>query len=972
MSGSRYNHRRRSGSLTRSPNRDTGGADIQALTQEPPNVSSSVFLLDKDPSILPLPVSSMHSSGEGLGSGLNSEGSMLFPASLGQDWMSSDNHHSANTWPVSSVTACDQCSIAGQNCQQPTLDTGQQSCSSCIVQGYHCSLAHLNTTGFTDDLVLRNDFEEFVAASYGSISSSNSASQASDSAPPVKIIAKPPPKIGTRFSRDSTKFLNRWLHNHENYPYPSREDIKTLQLQTGLNKTQIQNWLANTRRRQKKQGGSTGQSRYVYPRSTSDPLDAPLRPGTPAIRSDNNFRDMNPLQRWVESPPDREPATVKDIARAVASSPPRPSDTNDEGQPEDSLAPSVNDSSASSRGTSSGSSFGSAHSHSSGSSLGGLAPFARKRRRSKRARVKAKTASLAPIRQQLYQCTFCTETFLTKHDWQRHEKSLHIPLERWECSPNGPYERNPATGKTHCGFCGELDPSDSHIESHQPNSCQERAFNRKDYLRQHLRLVHKSALIQWVADIWKTPTPEVRSRCGFCGENLNTWDERVEHLAEHFKLGLTMAEWTGDWGFDDAIVHTLENSIPPYLIHNERTSPYPFEASNQSPESPRSAYELLTLELSYFVGNYQFQHGKPPDNATMVVEACRIIFASEILSVDEEPGSYPSWLRDLIMSDHNLAFQARVMPIRTPSEGRLRTLQLRGKRNLFEDCPLESQLRSFVSNLCDSGFTGITDIELRDEACHIMKRVEDSLAADSGSVFKWLLGQIHTRATWLGDFRKRAGLTDSHHVGMSTSHDMATLSGDLFPFELASPEPISEASHGFQLMHNQSEAAFNLQRTGRSYPSTFTSLGPSSVVSPRHLSVVNPPDTDFEFQSNLTGADGSSHQLVNMNMNPAEPESYERPEWLQNGNYILNDPNFHRWLGLELQRWVSIISSPQHPNPRIPSDQEIQDQARWLLYNDDDSWNQTAADNPEWLMRFKRDAGIDQMETSSIKGSEQN
>lgn len=325
MSGSRYNHRRRSGSLTGSPNRDTGGADIQALTQEPPNVSSSVFLLDKDPSILPLPVSSMHSSGEGLGPGLNPEGSMPFPASLGQDWMSSDNHHSANTWPISSVTACDQCSIAGQNCQQPTLDTGQQSCSSCIVQGYHCSLAHLNTTGFTDDLVLRNDFEEFVAASYGSISSSNSASQASDSAPPVKIIAKPPPKIGTRFSRDSTKFLNRWLYNHENYPYPSREDIKTLQLQTGLNKTQIQNWLANTRRRQKKQGGSTGQSRYVYPRSTSDPLDAPLRPGTPAIRSDNNLRDMNPLQRWVESPPDREPATVKDIARAVASSPPRPS-----------------------------------------------------------------------------------------------------------------------------------------------------------------------------------------------------------------------------------------------------------------------------------------------------------------------------------------------------------------------------------------------------------------------------------------------------------------------------------------------------------------------------------------------------------------------------------------------------------------------------------------------------------------------
>uniref|UniRef100_A0A8H7NGY5 Homeobox domain-containing protein n=1 Tax=Bionectria ochroleuca TaxID=29856 RepID=A0A8H7NGY5_BIOOC len=637
MSGSRYNHRGRSGSLSRSPNRDAGEADIQALTQEPPDVSPPVFLLDNDPSLFPLSASRMHSSSEGTGPGLISEDSIPFPASLGQDWMSGDNEQFVNNNPLQALAS------------SPVLP------------------ASFTATTFIKECQPSIRFRT----------------------PAAKIIAKPPPKIGTRFSRDSTKFLNRWLSNHENHPYPSREDIKILQLQTGLNKTQIQNWLANTRRRQKKKGGSTSQSRYVYPRSTSDPLDAPLRPGTPAIRNDNNFRDMNPLQRWVESPPDREPATVKDIARAVASSPPRPSDTNDEGQLEDSLAPSVNDSSASSRGTSSGSSLGSAHSHSSGSSFGGLAPFARKRRRSKRARVKAKADSLAPIRQQLYQCTFCTETFLTKHDWQRHEKSLHIPLERWECSPNGPRERNPTTGKTHCGFCGELDPSDSHIESHQPGSCQERAFNRKDYLRQHLQLVHKSALIRWVADIWKTPTPEVRSRCGFCGENLNTWDERVEHLAEHFKLGLTMAEWTGDWGFDDVIVHTLENSIPPYLIHNERTSPYPFEASNQSPESPRSAYELLTVELSYFVGNYQFQHRKPPDNATMVVEACRIIFASEILSVDEEPGSYPSWLRDLIMSDHNLAFQARVMPIRTPSEGRLRTLQLRGKRNLFEDCPLD-------------------------------------------------------------------------------------------------------------------------------------------------------------------------------------------------------------------------------------------------------------------------------------------
>jgi hypothetical protein len=42
----------------------------------------------------------------------------------------------------------------------------------------------------------------------------------------------------------------------------------------------------------------------------------------------------------------------------------------------------------------------------------------------------------------------------------------------------------------------------------------------------------------------------------------------------------------------------------------------------------------------------------------------------------------------------------------------------------------------------------------------------------------------------------------------------------------------------------------------------------------------------------------------------------------------------------------------------VPTDAEIQHQARWTVYDDDDPWNQTAADNAEWLIRFKRDVGL--------------
>jgi hypothetical protein len=50
--------------------------------------------------------------------------------------------------------------------------------------------------------------------------------------------------------------------------------------------------------------------------------------------------------------------------------------------------------------------------------------------------------------------------------------------------------------------------------------------------------------------------------------------------------------------------------------------------------------------------------------------------------------------------------------------------------------------------------------------------------------------------------------------------------------------------------------------------------------------------------------------------------------------------------------------SPNNPNQHTPTDAEIQNRARWEIYDDDDPWNQTAADNAEWLIRFKRDVGL--------------
>jgi hypothetical protein len=48
-------------------------------------------------------------------------------------------------------------------------------------------------------------------------------------------------------------------------------------------------------------------------------IDIPERPDTPAIQTGLQHNTMAPLERWVESPPESEPATVTDIVNAVQS-----------------------------------------------------------------------------------------------------------------------------------------------------------------------------------------------------------------------------------------------------------------------------------------------------------------------------------------------------------------------------------------------------------------------------------------------------------------------------------------------------------------------------------------------------------------------------------------------------------------------------------------------------------------------------
>lgn len=508
---------------------------------------------------------------------------------------------------------CTHCALGGYQCKRIREGKYRGYCTSCVALRCECSFGPLenNLAAEAGATFPANPWPTMGDRPETSILHEDDFATIMTSAPPVssglaaasaaimedqQLSSKPPTitKSGARFSRESVKILKNWVSTHSRHPYPTEEEKEGLQKITGLTKTQITNWLANARRR-----GKIQPTRATSPhigRGYAQAIDIPQRRGTPAL-----FESMNPLQRWANSPPENEPASVAAIARAVSASSNSYSQTSGSGRnspyvsnwSDDGSSRSLcNVSSASSLGTShsSGGSFASAYSSKSRGSFGSLPSFVRTRGRRRRRRAPPKRAEEGlsqPLK--TFECTFCTETFRTKHDWQRHEKSLHLSLERWICSPDGPRYINPENGMMSCVFCGEVNPNDAHIEAHNFSSCtertqEERTFYRKDHLRQHLKLVHNVSFLPWAMDRWRVNFPEIRSRCGFCGIVLDSWTIRVDHLAEHFKTGNTMADWKGDWGFEAPVLEMVENSIPPC----ERESNTPFSPYSNLTSACRS------------------------------------------------------------------------------------------------------------------------------------------------------------------------------------------------------------------------------------------------------------------------------------------------------------------------------------------------------------------------------------------------
>ncbi|OAQ99788.1 hypothetical protein LLEC1_07792 [Akanthomyces lecanii] len=405
------------------------------------------------------------------------------------------------------------------------------SCSSCVALFRDCSLAERGKRQASSFETSRPVIGHLHGVSEeDNLGSLGEDPRGGDRPVPLKVVTSK--RASTRTAK-KTRPLSHWLACHLDHPYPSEDDKADLASQCGLSRTQVINWFANARRRH--------------------------RLSTQSLVS-------NSVKRWRNSPPDDEAASASAIERALNRSPQSASSYfGSYGSARDGSVSSASGESSHHRRRSfhraSSTSFGgSAHSHQSGEFK--FVPYsANNSVDGDSASNKSPTVGTR-AKNTTFQCTFCLQSFRKRYDWVRHERSIHLPgLDSWICRVPLPPDQSFLVwrvSQTHpeCIFCGEPSPTHDHIQSHEFQTCaerpaSERTFTRKDHLWQHLHKFHHCS--KW--DGWKPDLAllqhkqdKLQSRCGFCNVSMDSWEERAQHLASHFRRGATMADWTGGSG----------------------------------------------------------------------------------------------------------------------------------------------------------------------------------------------------------------------------------------------------------------------------------------------------------------------------------------------------------------------------------------------------------------------------------------
>lgn len=282
-------------------------------------------------------------------------------------------------------------------------------------------------------------------------------------------------------------------------------------------------------------------------------------------------------------------------------------------------------------------------------------------------------------------------------------------------------------------------------------------------------------------------------------------------------------------------------------------------------------------------------------------------------------------------------------------------LKINGKLNIFDQCDLEQQLTSQIA-VHDALGLALSEVEIQQEACNVLRCIEAASPNPSHPFLEFLIRLIWGSNHWVTALRER---TQVQSVGSIADEDMLFGVSNTEPL-IPLPYPTDTPLALLEQIHDNA----GLTQTTNQGGITLGSLGHAPSLAPRtpmSTDYNDPPIVNGEW-SLSTSLDSAYNDHYSTAWKPEEMTTAAAPVYPFSGGkthpFFLNDKNCFRRLARELSRFVASTMSPKNPNSHVPVDEELRYQARWILYDDDDSWNQTPADNVEWLREFKRDVGL--------------
>lgn len=360
-----------------------------------------------------------------------------------------------------------------------------------------------------------------------------------------------------------------------------------------------------------------------------------------------------------------------------------------------------------------------------------------------------------------------------------------------------------------------------------------------------------------------------------------------------------------------------------------------------------------------YMDDWREKEGKVPTDEDFQRAACALVYAAE--KVSETAVSAPSWLRDLLFSSERLADEAKWTQLGGVSHRQ--QLEINGKRNIFELDPLEIELNEYVKARRLLGLTAM-DSELQTVACSIIRRMDEVSNDPSDEITQFLTRIASSSTKWLASFRQRAHLPRSEDMRDEgkRSTDPTTIDSTIHNpsrLELELAEHVrGQLSLGIQPSdaYLQSQARIIIyeyddgwNQTAADDPLWLLAFKQRHVLggSPVSMSVndngplpmahmapdagvwapMSQPNSTPDRRSSGSATQSSHSAGVCIGVRSASPSQ-------TTGRYYMSDTNCYQRLARELKKWVASTMSPNNPNCHIPSDQELQHQARWIIYEE--------------------------------------